>query len=83
MRYKPVFSDAAVFFFTTLSRRRQIRLLDRARELAADPFLKPDFRGRDDEGRNISHVLVDGFVFTFWVDHAAKAVMITEIDDAE
>jgi hypothetical protein len=34
MRYRPVFSDTAVLFFTSISRRKQEKLLDRAQELA-------------------------------------------------
>lgn len=83
MRYRPVFSDSAVLFFTSLPRRRQVKLLDRVRELAADPFLKPDFNQHDEDGREISHVLVDGFLFSYWVDHATNVVMITEVDDGE
>ena len=81
--YRPVFSDSAVAFFASLPKRRQRRLLDRAHELAADPFLVPDFRSGDSTGREISHLLVDGFIFDFWVDHAARQVMITDIADAE
>jgi hypothetical protein len=83
MRYRPVFSDAAVLFFASLTRRRQWKVLDRARELAGDPFLIPDFRSPDEEGREISHLLVDGFLFSFWVDHAVRVVMITDIEDGE
>ena len=82
MRYRPVFSDSAVAFFTTLSRRRQRKLLDRARELAADPFVVPDLRRMDDDGREIGDLLIDNFLFSYWVDHAAKAVMVVEIEDA-
>jgi hypothetical protein len=81
MPYRPVFSDAAVEFFTTLPRRRQRMLLARAQELADDPFLIPDFTSPDDEGREISHILIDDFLFSFWPDHAAKVVMIVEIED--
>jgi hypothetical protein len=81
--YRAVFADSAVAFFVSLSRRRQIRLLDRARELAADPFLVPDLTSTDAEGRTISHLLTDGFVFDYWVDHAARVVAITDIADAE
>ena len=81
--YRPVFSDSSVAFFISLPRRRQRKLLDRAQELAADPFLVPDFREADAEGRELSHVLAGGFVFTYWVDHAVRRVMITDIDDAE
>lgn len=81
MRYRPVFSDSAVQVFATLSRRRQIKLLDRARELAADPFVAPDLRRIDDDGRDVGDLLVDDFLFSFWVDHPAKVVMIVEIED--
>jgi hypothetical protein len=82
MRYRPIFSDPAVEFFATLSRRRQRRLLDRARELAADPFVVPDLRRIDDDGREIGDILIDDFLFSYWVDHAVKAVMIVEVEDA-
>ena len=81
--YRPVFSDAAVEFFSSVTRRRQRKLLDRAGELAADPFLSPDYHSIDAEGRKVGHLLIDDFVFTYWVDHAVRRVMITEIDDAE
>ena len=81
--YRPVFSDSAVAFFISLSRRRQRKLLDRSHELAADPSFEPDFRGVDADGREVAHVMVDGFIFTYWVDHAVKRVMITDLDDAE
>lgn len=82
MRYRPVFSEVAVDFFATLPRRRQRKLLMRARELAADPFVVPDFRRADDDGREVGDILVDDFLFSYWVDHAANVVMIVEIEDA-
>ncbi|HUG12224.1 MAG TPA: hypothetical protein VMM36_14500 [Opitutaceae bacterium] len=83
MPYRPLFSDTAVEFVTTLPRRRQRRLVTRAQELARDPFLTPDFIWRDEDGRDISHLLVDGFLFSYWVDHAVKVVMIVDIEDGE
>jgi hypothetical protein len=59
MGYRPVFSDSAVEFFATLPRRGQRKLLDRAQELAGDPFLIPDFRSRDEDDRDLAHVLID------------------------
>lgn len=82
MPYRPIVSDSAVAFFATLSRLRQRALLDRARELADDPFVIPDLRREDDDGREIGDILIDDFLFSFWVDHAAKVVMIVEVDDA-
>jgi len=81
--YGPVFSDRAVEFFGSLKRGRQRKLIDRARELATDPTLTPDYWTIDTEGRNIRHLLVGGFIFTYWIDHAAKLVMIAEIDDGD
>jgi hypothetical protein len=81
--YEVVFAAAAVEFFTGLSRRQQRRLLDRAHELADDPFLVPDFRSRDAAGREISHLMTDGFIFDFWVDHAVRRVVITLIENVE
>lgn len=81
--YEAVFAASAVEFFVGLSKRRQRRLLDRVHELAADPFLVPDFRTVDASGREIFHLMTDGFIFDFWADHAIKQVIITEIDSVE
>ena len=81
--YRPVFSDLAAEFMLSLPRRRQRRVMDRARELARAPFMVSDYSLRDADGREIEHLMTDSFIFTYWVDHAARLVMITEIDDAE
>jgi len=81
MRYRPIFSDSAVVSFAALSRSRQRRLLDRARELAADPFVAPDLRRIDEDGREIGDILIDDFLFSYWVDHPAKVVMIVDVED--
>jgi hypothetical protein len=57
--------------------------MDRAYELARYPFLESDYRLVDADGRMIDHLLVAGVVFSYWVDHSLKLVMITEIEDAE
>jgi hypothetical protein len=83
LRYEAIFTASAVAFFTGLTKRRQKKLLDRANELAADPFLAPDFRSKDASGREISHRLVDDFIFDYWVDHAVRQIVITEIENAD
>ncbi len=83
MRYRPIFSDASVEFFATLPRRRQRQLLDRAHELAGDPFLAPDLSRTDEDGREIGDILIDDFLFSYWVDHATRVVMIVEIESTE
>lgn len=81
--YRPHFADDAVAFFVTLPKRRQRRLLERAAELARDPFVVPDFESADETGRTISHLAIDGFLFDYWVDHAVRIVFISLIEDAE
>ena len=64
-----------------MSSRRQRRALTAARQLAMDPGVISDYRIKDDVGREVDHLLVDGFVITYWIDHAAKLVMIVEMED--
>ena len=83
VKYRPSFSDLAAEFILAQSKRRQRKIMQRAYELARYPFLESDYQLADSDGRTIEHLLVDGVVFSFWVDHALKLVMITEIEDAE
>jgi hypothetical protein len=80
--YRPIFSAMAAEFILALPKRRQRAAMSRAYELSRYPFLESDFRLPDHEGRPIDHLLVDGLVISYWVDHATKLVMITEIEDA-
>ncbi len=82
-KYRPSFSDLAAEFVLSLPKRRQRAVMDRAYELARYPFLESDYRLVDRDGRTIDHLLVDGVVFSYWVDHALRLVMITEIEDAQ
>ncbi len=81
--YQAVFNAAAVEFLTRQSRRRQYKLLDRVHQLAADPFLMPDFQMRDANGRETSHLLIDGFIIDYWVDHAVRQVVIVDIEPVD
>jgi hypothetical protein len=49
--YQAGFDASAVEFFHRLTKRKQRRVLDRAHELASDPFLFPDFKPTDEAGR--------------------------------
>lgn len=80
-KYRPSFSDVAAEFVLSLPKRRQRVVMERAYELARYPFLESDYRLVDQDGRTIEHVLVDGLVFSYWVDHGLRLVMITEIED--
>jgi hypothetical protein len=82
-KYRPSFSDLAAEYILSLPKRRQRKAMDRAYELARYPFLESDYRLTDADGRMVDHLLVDGIVYSYWVDHASKLVMITEIESAE
>lgn len=62
-----------------LPRRRQRQVLDLADQLALHPFGVGDSRAEDAAGHTLENLLIDGFIFTYWVDHATKEVRITEI----
>jgi len=81
--YETLFAAAAVEFFTSLSGRRQRKRFDSAHGLPVDPSLVQNFGTADSSGREISHLMIDGFIFEYWVDHAVKQVIITEIDNVE
>jgi hypothetical protein len=64
----------------TLSKRRQRNLKTLIGTLAASPLLPSDYAVRDESGRTIEHLMSEDFVFSYWVDHGAKEVRITEIE---
>lgn len=81
--YRPFYSDLVAEFIINLSRRKQRKLVDLCNQLASNPFIKSDYSMRDADGRDIEHLLIDGFVIAYWVDHPVCLVMITEVDDVE
>ena len=78
----PLFLRCGGRLFAALPRRQQRKVLDRAHELAADPFLVPDDQSQDADQRMVSPLLTEGFIFDYWVDHAVRKVMITDIEKA-
>ena len=82
-QYRPNFSDLAAEFIFSLPKGRQRKVMDRAHELARYPFIESDYSIVDEDCQVVDHLLVDGFVFSYWIDHAVRIEMITENDDAE
>lgn len=77
--YTSHLSTEAVAFVVSLPKRRQRKILDIADTIADYPFQIGDCRTTDAVGHDIESLLADGFIFTYWVDHATKEVRITEI----
>ena len=41
----------------------------------------PDLRRVDEDGREIGDILIDDFLFSYWVDHSSRVVMIVDVED--
>ena len=77
--YESHLSREAAAFIIALSKRRQKQVLDLADQIAAHPFQIGDYQNTDANGRVIEHLLVDGYLFAFWIDHTSCEVRITEV----
>jgi predicted AlkP superfamily phosphohydrolase/phosphomutase len=80
--YEPVFAEGAADFLLQLPKRRQRQVIELARQLAAHPHVRSDYSLPDESGRAIEHLMIDDYVFAYWLDHAEREVRITDIDDA-
>ena len=64
---------------SALSKRRQILILDLAERIARQPFRISDYQTDDAVGRPVENLLLNGYLFMYWVDHASREVRIIEI----
>ena len=77
--YESYLSREAVAFVALLPKRQQRLVLNLADQIAKQPFQIGDYPTVDAAGRRIENLLLDGFLFSFWVDHAGREVRISEI----
>lgn len=77
--YASHLSSEAAAFLIALPRRQQRVVLDPADQIATHPFQISDYQTAGAAGRLIENLLLDAYLFTYWVDHAAQEVRITEI----
>lgn len=77
--YTSHLSAEAVAFVVSLTKRKQTKVLDFAERIAEQPVQIGDFTSVDAVGHSIENLLMDEFLFSFWVDHAVKEVRIVEI----
>lgn len=45
-------------------------------------MVRSDYVVTDDVGRDVHHLMIDDYVFAYWLDHAEKEVRVVEIEDA-
>ena len=72
-------SSESAAFLIALPRRQQRLVLDLADQIATHPFQISDYQTTDADDRVIENLLLGAYLFTYWVDHAAREVRITEI----
>ena len=63
--YRAVCSELAAEFILTLPKRRQRKLVDTCTRLARHPFITSDYVVKDASGREIEHLMVDGFIIAY------------------
>jgi hypothetical protein len=79
--YEPVLSARASSSLVGLSRPKQKQVLRLLFQLAEHPGQLGDYATREEDGREIQHLLVGDWHFSFWADHAVRELRVTEIDE--
>ena len=79
--YEPVLSARASSDLVGLSRPKQKQVLRLLFQLAEHPGQLGDYATREENGREIQHLLVGDWHFSFWADHAVRELRVTEIDE--
>jgi hypothetical protein len=79
--YEPVLSSKASSSLVGLSRSKQKQVLRLLFQLAEHPGQLGDYATREDDGREIQHLMVGDWHFSFWADHAIRELRVTEIDE--
>ncbi len=77
--YRSHLSLEAVAFVVALPRRKQRLVLDLADKIAEQPFQIGDYQTTDAEGRVIENLLIEVYLFSFWIDHATREVRLSDI----
>jgi len=70
--YESHLSLDAVAFVVSLPRRRQRLVLNLADQIARQPFQIGDYQAVDATGRIVENLRLEGYLFSFWVDHASR-----------
>jgi hypothetical protein len=78
-RYSCCFSTESVAFVIGLAKQKQRKVLDLAEGISSAPQSIGDYQMTDASGRTIENLLIEEFLFTYWIDHAVREVQIIEI----
>jgi hypothetical protein len=78
-QYESHLSREAVAFVVGLSKKRQGLVLELADQIARQPSRIGDYRTVDAVGRPVENLRIEGYLFSYWVDHLSREVRISEI----
>jgi hypothetical protein len=81
--YEPAFSEAVLEYLLSSPKNRQRKALQLADQLAENPHILSDYTIADSSGRLVEHLLIETFVFAYWVDHPVGEIRIVDIEDAQ
>ncbi|MGD1030985.1 MAG: hypothetical protein ABSA05_07575 [Opitutaceae bacterium] len=79
--FDPVLSGKASAVLVGLPKAKQRIVADLAFRLAEHPSQLGDYSTRESAGREIQHINLGDWHFSFWADHAARELRITEITE--
>ena len=77
--YRSVLAIEAAAYLASLPRRKQRRVLDLADRISRRPFPEPSSAALDADGRSVHNLLLQEYLFSYWVDHASGETRITQI----
>ena len=77
--YRAYLSAEAVSFVVGLPKQKQRKVIDLVERIAASPEFISDYQTSDAQGRPIQNLLLEEFLFTYWIDYGPKEIQITEI----
>lgn len=77
--YEPVLSGKASSFLFGLTKAKQKKVIPLLFQISDHPSQLGDYATRDEDGREIQHLLIGDWHFSFWPDHAVRELRFTEI----
>ena len=77
--YEPVLSSKAASFLVGLPKAKQRTVITLMFQLAEHPTQLGDYATHEESGREIQHLMVGDWHFSFWADHPVRELRITEI----
>ena len=80
--YRCVFAEDVADFIVAQPKGKQRRILMLAKALAQRPQRISDYTVRDEAGREIENIVLERWVFSYWIDHAVKEVRIVDLVEA-